>query len=270
MSQASLAFGYELMVTSLQLVSAYGALANGGILMKPRLVREIRGPDGETVFQPAETPIRRVIDRDVASSIGEVLGSVVREGGTGARAALHTVSMAGKTGTARIASAGGYSERRYQSSFVGFAPVEDPALVILVKLEDPQGAYYGGQTAAPVSRAILQAALASNQPYAARVAAHSGPKRELAWGEPNAAPARAVLVASRQAEVSSSPSERQEATFVRLPDLRGRIPLHQGTGPGLNARKLGSKGGGEEETLTTNQLASHTHDLNANTTAADT
>ncbi|MEE9208735.1 MAG: penicillin-binding transpeptidase domain-containing protein [Gemmatimonadota bacterium] len=221
LSQASLAIGYELMVTSLQLVSAYGALANGGTLMKPRLIREIRGPDGESVYKLAETPVRRVIDRNVASQISQVLGSAVNgEGGTGTRAALRTVSIAGKTGTARIASAGGYSER-YQSSFVGFAPVEDPALVILVKLEDPQGEYYGGQTAAPVSRAILQAALASNQPYAARVAAHSGPKRELAWGAPDAAPARAVLVNSRQVEAFSSQSEGPGAAFVHLPDLRG-------------------------------------------------
>ncbi|MEN8144614.1 MAG: penicillin-binding protein [Gemmatimonadota bacterium] len=221
LSQASLAIGYELMVTSLQLVSAYGALANGGTLMKPRLIREVRGPDGKPVYQPSPTPVRRVIERDVAADIGEVLGSVVAEGGTGTRASLNTVSIAGKTGTARIASAGGYSERRYQSSFVGYAPVQDPALVILVKLEDPQGAYYGGETAAPVSRAILQAALASNQPYAARVASHSGPVRELAWGAPNSAPARAVLVASRPVEESTLASEGQGATFVRLPDLRG-------------------------------------------------
>ncbi len=221
LSQASLAIGYELMVTSLQLVSAYGALANGGTLMQPRLIREVRGPDGESVYQPPATPVRRVIDRDVALDIGEVLGSVVDDGGTGTRASLHTVSIAGKTGTARIASGGVYADHRYQSSFVGFAPVEDPALVILVKLEDPQGAYYGGEIAAPVSRTILQAALASNQPYAARMASHSGPRRELAWGAPNAAPARAVLVNSPPVEASRSSSEGQGAAYVRLPDLRG-------------------------------------------------
>lgn len=221
LSQASLAIGYELTVTSLQLVSAYGALANGGTLMEPRLIREVRGPDGVSVYQRSARPVRRVIDRDVASAIGEVLDSAVSEGGTGSRASLHTVSIAGKTGTARIASGGGYAEQRYQSSFVGFAPVEDPALVILVKLEDPQGAYYGGEIAAPVCRTILQAALASNQPYAARVASRSGPRRELAWGAPNAPPARAVLVNTRPVEASNSRSESQAVGYVRMPDLRG-------------------------------------------------
>ena len=81
--------------------------------------------------------------------------------GTGSEASLATLKMAGKTGTARIASGGGYDMQRYASSFVGFTPAEDPRLVIMAKLEDPQGAVYGGLTAAPVIRAVVQAVLAT-------------------------------------------------------------------------------------------------------------
>jgi membrane peptidoglycan carboxypeptidase len=101
-----------------------------------------------------------VIRGDVADEVTQVLTWVVSEEGTGHRAALETIAIAGKTGTARIASNGGYAERRYAASFVGFAPADDPKLVILTKLEDPKGQYYGGGIAAPVSRGVLQAMLA--------------------------------------------------------------------------------------------------------------
>jgi len=159
LSQASLAMGYEISVTSLQLAAAYGALANGGTLMRPYLVSEIRDADGRTVYQQKPETIRRVIDRDVAEQVCEVLASVVSDG-TGTRAALAVLPVAGKTGTARLISDGRY-ERRYAASFVGFAPADDPRLVILTKLEDPQGAYYGGSVAAPIIQETLQAALAT-------------------------------------------------------------------------------------------------------------
>lgn len=159
-SQASLAFGYELLTTSVQLTSAYGALANGGVLMRPALIREVRSPDGDPIWRSEPEPVRRVIATDVAEQVTEILTWVVSEEGTGRRAALETIPIAGKTGTARIASNGGYAERRYAASFVGFAPADDPKLVILTKLEDPKGQYYGGGIAAPVSRSVLQAMLA--------------------------------------------------------------------------------------------------------------
>jgi cell division protein FtsI (penicillin-binding protein 3) len=159
LSQASLAMGYEISVTSLQLVMAYAALANGGRLLRPRLLKEVRSHTGEVLERWDPQTIRRVIDERVASQITEVLTSVV-EGGTGTRAAMTTLSVAGKSGTARLVSGGGY-QRRYGSSFVAYSPAEDPSLVIFAKLEDPQGAFYGGSVAAPISRGALQAALAT-------------------------------------------------------------------------------------------------------------
>ena len=175
-SQASLAFGYELLITSVQLVAAYGSLANGGVLMRPTLVREIREFNGETTWRSVPEAVRRVVHQDVASQVTEVLTWVVSEEGTGRRAALETLSIAGKTGTARIASNGGYDDRRYAASFVGFAPADDPRLVILTKLEDPQGQYYGGGIAAPVSRRVLQAMLAGED---AGLMDGAGPKPDV-------------------------------------------------------------------------------------------
>lgn len=161
LSQGSLAFGYELMVTSIQLLAAYGALANEGVLLRPSLIREIRDSRGRTVWRRAVEPIRRVIAPETAATVTGVLKTAVEEGGTASSARLRTLQVAGKTGTARIASDGGYEDRRYAASFVGFVPADDPKLVILTKLEDPKGLYYGGRTAAPLSRSIVEAILAA-------------------------------------------------------------------------------------------------------------
>lgn len=164
LSQESLAYGYELLVTSVQLVAAYGALANGGVLLRPEILQEVREPEGRVVWRGRPTVVRRVTRPEIADEVTAVLSSVVSEEGTGRRAAIATVPIAGKTGTARIASGGGYRDRRYAASFVGYAPAGDARLVILTKLEDPKGHYYGGGTAAPVSRAVIQAILAGEDP----------------------------------------------------------------------------------------------------------
>ncbi|MDX1395248.1 MAG: penicillin-binding transpeptidase domain-containing protein [Gemmatimonadota bacterium] len=160
LSPASHAMGYELSATSLQLVAAYGALANGGRLMRPTLVREIRDDRGRAVWSAEPTMVRQVVRPDVARTVSGVLADVVREG-TGKLAGMARLSVAGKTGTARLAANGGYASGRYRASFVGFAPADRPRVVILTRIEDPRGAYYGGAIAAPVSQATLQAALAT-------------------------------------------------------------------------------------------------------------
>ena len=161
-SPASLAIGYEVSVTPLQMAMAYGALANGGRLMQPLLVMEIRESDGSLTEQFEPRMVRQVIPEQIARRIGEVLVDVV-EDGTGTSAQLGTFQVAGKSGTTRLYSPeGGYESGAYWSSFVGFFPAEDPQLVVFVKLERPQGAYYGGAVAAPVTRATMQAALAAS------------------------------------------------------------------------------------------------------------
>ncbi len=160
MSNASLAIGYEIGVTPLQIAMAYGALANGGLLLEPRLIREVRARDGRVELSFSPRTVRRAVSADVANSLRRVLADVVSEG-TGTEAAVGTYEVAGKTGTARIAENGRYKPLAYTASFAGFFPAEDPQLVFLVKLDEPQGAYYGGLTAAPVIKVALEAALAA-------------------------------------------------------------------------------------------------------------
>ena len=161
-SAASLAMGYEVSVTPLQMAMAYGALANGGLLMEARLVTELRDSNGQVTARFKPRVVRRAVSPGVAREMADVLVDVV-EDGTGTRAHLGTFKVAGKSGTSRAYSDGAYQAGEYFASFVGFFPVEDPQLVVMVKLERPQGAYYGGSTAAPVTRATMEAILAAQQ-----------------------------------------------------------------------------------------------------------
>lgn len=228
LSPVSLAMGYEISVTSLQLAAAYGALANGGTLMRPYLVREVRDARGEVIRRNRPEPIRRVIPRSVADRVTRVLGSVV-EGGTATRAALATLPVAGKTGTARVAGQGGYQEGRYAASFVGYTPVDDPSLVVLTKLDDPQGQVYGGLTAAPISRSTLQAALATRGVTLDRGDGAAAPGRRLRWeraGETRRDAGPFVFAVSDGPQAAPAPpeSDAEDRSVRVLPDLRG-LPL---------------------------------------------
>jgi cell division protein FtsI (penicillin-binding protein 3) len=159
-SPASLAMGYELAVTPLQLAAAYAVFANGGVLLEPSLVREVREPGGSVRWRHRARPVRRVVPAKVADQLVHMLLGVVEEG-TGRAAAMGTYPVAGKTGTARRNIGGRYLEGHYWASFVGLFPAVDPQLVLVVKIDDPAGNYFGGSTAAPVTRTILEAALAT-------------------------------------------------------------------------------------------------------------
>lgn len=159
-SAASLAMGYEFSVTPLQLAAAYASFATDGVLLEPALIREVRAPDGDVRWSHRPRPVRRVVPSNVADQLSHLLLGVVEEG-TGARAALGTYAVAGKTGTARRSIGGRYQTGRYYASFVGLFPAIDPQLVLLVKIDDPEGDIFGGGTAAPATRTILEAALAT-------------------------------------------------------------------------------------------------------------
>jgi cell division protein FtsI (penicillin-binding protein 3) len=159
-SPASLAMGYELAVTPLQLATAYASLANGGVLVEPTLVREVRDPDGVVRYTARPRPVRQVVTARVATMLTHMLQGVVEEG-TGRRAALGTYPVAGKTGTTRRPVGGRYLPGHYWASFVGIFPALDPQLVLVVKIDDPKGEYFGGSVSAPVVRTILEASLAT-------------------------------------------------------------------------------------------------------------
>jgi cell division protein FtsI (penicillin-binding protein 3) len=160
-SAASLAMGYEFAVTPLQLAAAYGALANDGVLLRPTLIREIRDLSGRLRYRHRPEPVRRVVAARVALRLRELLEGVV-ESGTGSEAALSTFRLAAKTGTSRRFVDGRYAVGAYTASFAALFPADDPQLVLVVKLDDPRrGSYFAAQTAAPVTRAILEQALAA-------------------------------------------------------------------------------------------------------------
>jgi cell division protein FtsI (penicillin-binding protein 3) len=159
-SQASHAIGYELSVTPLQLAAAYGAIANGGLLLAPSLVRSITDADGKAVYSNSPRVVRRVLERRTAETMRRILASVV-DSGTAVEAALATFDVGGKSGTARRLVSGRYAQGSYTSTFVGLFPVAQPQYVVLVKLDNPQGTYYGGKAAAPVAKAVIESALAA-------------------------------------------------------------------------------------------------------------
>ena len=156
----SLSIGQEISVTPLQITNAFAVLANGGILYRPYIVKEIRTADGAPVQRIEPTKIRRVISRKTAQMMREILGNAV-ERGTGKRAATNGYRVAGKTGTAQKfnVSAGGYSSTRLVTSFVGFAPAEYPVVVISAIVDEPAENEWGGTVAAPLFKRIAERVL---------------------------------------------------------------------------------------------------------------
>lgn len=154
-SIGAIPIGQEVGVTALQLVSAVSVIANGGQLMKPYLVREIRDKYGETIKAISPQLIRKVISVDTASRMKKILTGVVEEG-TGKLAKVPGFAVAGKTGTAqKLEPNGTYSHDKFIASFIGFAPVEDPAISVVVTVDDPRPYYFGGVVAAPVFKNVV-------------------------------------------------------------------------------------------------------------------
>ena len=152
----TMAYGYEVAVTPLQLAGAYAAVADHGVLMRPYVVSRVEDNTGETVFEQHPQTIRRVISPETAALLTQAFEGVV-ERGTAEDVRLAGVRIAGKTGTSRKVVDGRYGSGSYTASFVGFFPVEDPQVVCLVMLDNPRArGYYGGITSGPVFRAIAE------------------------------------------------------------------------------------------------------------------
>jgi cell division protein FtsI (penicillin-binding protein 3) len=158
-SIGSIAIGQEIGVTPIQMVSAFGILANDGVRTSPHLVREVRSSEG-MVLSTASPKQERVVSVQTATALRGMLESVTLKG-TAKLAQVDGYSAAGKTGTAQKIDprTKAYSKTKYVASFVGFAPVKNPSVVILVVIDEPKGAYYGGEVAAPVFRDIAERVL---------------------------------------------------------------------------------------------------------------
>jgi cell division protein FtsI/penicillin-binding protein 2 len=156
----SMAIGYEVMVTALQMANSYSCIANGGTLMKPFIVKRELSPDGRIVKENKPVEVRTVVSRQTAKELTDLLVGVV-ERGTGVDAKISNMRVAGKTGTSRKFVDGKYSESKYTSSFIGYFPAENPVVIVAVVIDAPMsGSYYGGKVAAPIFKKIAERIIA--------------------------------------------------------------------------------------------------------------
>ncbi|HVQ37011.1 MAG TPA: penicillin-binding protein, partial [Pyrinomonadaceae bacterium] len=234
-SIGSVAIGQEVGVTPLQMAAAFGALANDGVRVAPHVIREIRNSAGATVFR-SNPEHRKVISKETATALRGMLEGVTLNG-TAKKAQLDGYSAAGKTGTAQKIDPDtkAYSATKHIASFVGFAPVNNPAVVIIVVIDEPAGAYHGGDVAAPVFRAIAEQVLPELDvmpdtdfedppPLLARVA--ESPKEESQQREE--AIRQEQSRASTMPQVANRGGRGGEVVFavatnkaILMPDLRG-------------------------------------------------
>ena len=221
LSNASMSIGQEISATPLQILSAIAVVANGGVRVQPRIVEKVTDARGNTVYVPPQIAPLRVISERTAAVLNEILKAVVVRG-TGAPAALAEHVVAGKTGTAQKAVRGGYSPEKVMASFGGYVPADRPRLAILVVVDEPKGAEYGGTVAAPVFKEIAESTL-----------------RYL--GVAPSIPARTIDVATPMlATFSQSPPPTARS---EVPDMRGldaRAALALATSAGFHVRASGS------------------------------
>ncbi|MGI5892432.1 MAG: stage V sporulation protein D, partial [Bacillota bacterium] len=153
---ATISIGQGIAVTPMQMVTGVSAVANGGTLLKPQLVYQVKDKEGNIIKDFAPQPVRQVISQETSSTLLSLLEGVVSKG-TASQAYIEGYRVGGKTGTAQKAGAGGYLQGKYIASFLGVAPVDDPQIVCLVMLDEPQGyLYQGGQVAAPVFKTVVE------------------------------------------------------------------------------------------------------------------
>jgi cell division protein FtsI/penicillin-binding protein 2 len=158
-SLATISFGQGISVTPIAMARAYAAIANGGVLVRPRIVRAIEDAKGNVIYAYRPEIERRVISEQTAATLRRYLREVVTRGTGNPSAKVAGYTTAGKTGTAQIEEHGYYQPGAYVASFIGMIPAEHPRFVILVKIDRPQGSIYGSVVAAPVFSALARAAM---------------------------------------------------------------------------------------------------------------
>ena len=230
---ASVSFGHEIAVTPLQMVASVNAIANGGRLMQPHVVRAFHDDRGRTAVEPSV--VRRVIGAGTARSLTRVLEDVVERGtATGAR--IHGFGVAGKTGTARKLVDGQYSRSDYNASFTGFVPSGDPVATIFVMIDSPRSSIYGGSVAAPIFKRVAEATL---RYLGVAPTADRTPSTLVAETRPQAPERQPVAILEKG---SHTPSVSNGALSETVPDLIGlsaREAIRQLFKAGLTPRVIG-------------------------------
>lgn len=237
---ATIAFGQGMSITNLQLATAMSAVANGGKLLKPRIIDAVTDVTGKVVEKTVPTVRRQVVPADIARQVASMLTAVTEPGGTGEAAAVPGFAVAGKTGTAQKSGGrSGYADGKWTSTFVGFVPANAPKLVISVVIDEPLIEHYGGPVAGPAFQRIASQALR-----------HIGVTPEVSEDkladvvkqlrdQRGSDGARAVREAARRAEPGKPTADGR----VRVPDLRGfgaRAAMAALTRAGLSITVAGS------------------------------
>lgn len=217
-TQQTIAFGHELSVTPLQLVMAASAIANDGILMRPRIVKAYRHGIENALEENPPRKVRQVISAGTAAKVRGMLQAVV-EYGTAAEIRRPDLAMGGKTGTAEKIDpvTGKYVQGSFHSSFLGMAPVDNPTLVALVMVDEPTQFKYGGQSAAPIFREIIDRLLVMPEPVVALETHGNAP---AALSDPHAKAANGELKMAGMMPVGYSERPLSQDSLA-LPDVRG-------------------------------------------------
>lgn len=221
----TMAYGYEVGVTPLQIAAAYAAVANGGVLMKPYIVKQILNEHNEVTSETDPQSIRKVISKATADTIRTFMLGVV-ERGTGMSAKSKAVHIAGKTGTSRKIVDGKYSTSSYTASFIGMFPSEDPLVVCLVMLDNPKTlGYYGGVASAPIVKDIAEKVIATSNNFAQQQTA------------PNVGRELFAVPDVRTLEVDAASSTLSSQGFKVETTGEGKIVLKQAPAPGAKIPK---------------------------------
>jgi cell division protein FtsI (penicillin-binding protein 3) len=232
---ATTGFGQSIGVTALQLTQGIACIANGGQYVAPGIALEIVDADGQPVKVAERDPGRRVIDKRVAGIVRDMMKGVAEEGGTGVKAAPDGYTVAGKTGTAQMLDpeTKRYAVNKYTSLFTGFAPAEDPRIVITVSVREPQGAIYGGVVAAPVFRSIAAKVL----PYLGVPPSFRGTEPPVQFRLANAA---SCGVAQPTPQIARSAGPETSSTMPDLSGMSLRQALDRVCSLGYEPRIVGS------------------------------
>ena len=212
-SIGSVAIGQEVSVTPVQIISAISAIANGGTLYRSHVVQEIRGSGSADLPLPKRPEPTEVTDAKTAATVREMMENVILKG-TGTPARLNGYTAAGKSGTAQKidTNTGRYSPNQYVASFVGFAPVNEPAVTILVVLDSPEGAHHGGEVGGPVFKRVAEQVLAYlDVPHDVPVESDSEfAKKNKSSAEPDDS------VVQNDLRVADRKTQQEQATFQNV------------------------------------------------------
>jgi cell division protein FtsI (penicillin-binding protein 3) len=243
LSNTQIAMGHNVTVSLLQIAMAYSAIANGGVLLKPYILKSVLRPDGEISMNNEPTFIRRVVSSETAKILREMLEKTVHEG-TGKNAYIENMRVAGKTGTAQKVIDGKYSQREYMASFVGFFPTNKPVLVCAITIDAPvYGKHFGSYAAAPAVKNVFVNIINStrfNHLFAwideTEEAPQESDEQELALANsslsiirksPNTPAEKSMIQPTEKGEMNKSPEPAEESILavsgaVVMPDLTGR------------------------------------------------